>query len=213
MNLFARFLSACDENHGQVYRRYLLYLIAHRAELKQSALRYQRVFCKNAAANSDLARKFGLIYAGGRFGIEAKVLPWRKDDLLAAILKCYEGARSIVFDDEQLQAQGRAALLAYLKKLPTFSSLDDNEFAESQGYVKPEGNVFRCMLRSEAFVALFKNRQQQRLVMAQLLRNEEIITATPKSHQAPRPQDQFTWPDGKRVRSYEILWGRIPPKK
>jgi hypothetical protein len=154
--------------------------------LKKSALKYQRFFCRNSAAKgdnnetSDLARKFGLIYAGGRLGIEAKVLPWRRQDLLAAILKCYEGARSIVFGDEQLRARGRSALLAYLKSLPKLDNLEGKEFAESPGYVKPDGKIYRCTLRVEAFVRLFESRHQQRLVMAELLQNKEIAIANPK---------------------------------
>jgi hypothetical protein len=208
---------ACDQNHGQVYRRYLRYLISHRAELKKSALRFQRFFGKKSAKggdnneSSDLARKFGLIYAGGRLGIEAKVLPWRKNDLLTAILKCYAGARALLFGDEQLLTRGRAALRAHLMSLPKLSSLDDDEFAGSTGFVKPDGDLYRCTLRSEAFAGLFENRHQQLLVMTELLQMKQITLAKPKKHQKPRPQDQFKWPDGNRVRSYEILWGRKIP--
>src|SRR3979409_1592012 len=76
--LFAQVLSACAENHGHVYRRYLRYLLDHRLELKKTALKHQRTFCKRVSRSddnndvSDLARKFGLIYAGGKMGIESK---------------------------------------------------------------------------------------------------------------------------------------------
>ena len=89
--LFAQLTSACADNHGPVFRRYLRYLMAQRPKLQKTTLKYQHTFIEKVAGSNDntdvadLARKFGLVYAGGRIGIDAKLLPWKKVALFDAI--------------------------------------------------------------------------------------------------------------------------------
>jgi hypothetical protein len=214
--LFAEVMSACAENHGKVFRRYLRHLIARRTDLKSVALKYQRAFVKNVAQGADstdaadLARKFGLIYAGGRMGIDAGVIHWKKVELLEAITKCYDSARSMVLDEEQILTRGTDRLRSYLIALPKVSELKANGYANAAGYVKPDESVYRCRIRVDAYSRLFESRHQQKLVTARLMQERKIVVAAPRTHQASRPQDQFSWPHGERVRSYEILWGRLP---
>jgi Domain of unknown function (DUF927) len=218
--LFAEVRSACAKNHGQVYRRYLRHLIAQRTKLKKTALKHQRTFVKAVAGSKDnaevvdLARKFGLIYAGGRLGIDAKVLPWRKADLLEAIKKSYGGARALLLDDELLLERGRAALLQYLKTLPGLKKLKDATPSDVAGFVDHQkDSCHRCIVKTEAFSGVFVNRHQKRLVIADLIREGIMTLATRKEGTQPVPQSQFMWPNGKRVRSYEIKWPWNSSKK
>jgi len=212
--LFAQVLSACAENHGHVYRRYLRYLISRRPKLGKAAFKFQRTFLKKVSRNvdkndaSDMARKFGLIYAGGRMGIESGVLPWKTSELFDAIRKCYEGARALLLDDELLLRVGRKKLRSHLISLPKLDELKKSELTELAGFVERQENCYKCVLRAEAFGRIFTSRHQQRLVLAAMIQEGKITLANRRGHQEPRPQEQFVWPNAKRVRSYEILWPR-----
>jgi hypothetical protein len=215
--LFAEVTSACAKNHGQVYRRYLRHLIAQRPRLKRTILKYQRAFIKKVVGSSDntdvadLARKFGLIYAGGRMGIDAKVLPWKRADLFDAIKKCYDGARALLLDDELLLERGRKALRSYLMALPRLKKLKGAAFTDASGFVDDQETCHRCIVRTEALSGVFASRHQQRLVTAALTQEGMVTLASRRGNTQPGPQLQFTWPNGKRVRSYEIKWPRKQP--
>ena len=214
--LFAQVLAACAENHGQVYRRYLRHLIAQRLGLKQTTLKYQRTFIKEVAANgdstdaADLARKFGLIYAGGRIGIDAKVLPWKRADLFDAIKKCYNGARALLLEDDVSLERGRKALRDYLMTLPTLKKGEKLK-GRASGFVDEQETYHRCVVKTEVFSRIFASRHQQHLVIAALTQEGMVTLATRKGNAQPGPQLQFMWPNGKRVRSYEIKWPRKHP--
>jgi putative DNA primase/helicase len=216
--LFAEVTSACAKNHGQVYRRYLGHLIALRPNIKKTTLEYQRTFIKRVAGSNDntdvadLARKFGLIYAGGRMGIDAKVLPWKRADLFEAIKKCYDGARALLLDDELLLERGRKALRSYLMALPNLRELKGAAFTDASGFADHQETCHRCIVKTEALSGIFASRLQQRLVIAALTQEGMVTLATRKGSAQPGPQSQFMWPNGKRVRSYEIKWPRKHPK-
>jgi Domain of unknown function (DUF927) len=208
---FSEVRSACAENHGRVYRRYLKHLISQRQTLEKTTLKYQRFFIKGVTTGdstdaADLARKFGLIYAGGRMGIDAKILPWKKADLFDAIKKCYDAANTLMLGDKVLLEQGRNALRAYLRSLPTLTKFKRLVAADVSGFVDEQDTHFRCVVKTEAFSQVFASRHQQRLVMAALTREGKVTLATPRGNAQPAPQSQFMWPNGKRVRSFEIKW-------
>ena len=85
-------------------------------------------------AASDLARKFGLIYAGGRLGIQSGLLPWKRQELLDAIAKCYNGARALFLDDELLQKRGDEVLRSFLATLPKRSKVEARDINEFAGF-------------------------------------------------------------------------------
>jgi uncharacterized protein (DUF927 family) len=78
---FAAIIGACEQNHGKAFRKYIKALIANRSTLKEDVAACVDDFVKHSCSKidgaiaRDVARKFGLIYAGGMLGIRCKLLP------------------------------------------------------------------------------------------------------------------------------------------
>jgi hypothetical protein len=69
----------------------------------------------------------------------------------------------------------------------------------------------RYVIKREAFRQIFSTAEQATLVLGRLIEKQRVTLAVPKksSGAAERiPQSQFTWPDGERRRSIEIVWKR-----
>ena len=75
----------------------------------------------------DVARKFGLIYAGGMLGIRCGLLPWDRKELLDAVGKTYIQARQLLPDDGISLRLGIAALRDKLHQLPQGLDADQRE--------------------------------------------------------------------------------------
>jgi hypothetical protein len=86
----------------------------------------------------DVARKFGLIYAGGILGIRCGLLPWEKKELLNAVRKTYLNARHLLPDDGVSLRLGIAALRDKLHQLPRVST-PTNESDGKREYYKLDG--------------------------------------------------------------------------
>jgi Domain of unknown function (DUF927) len=214
--LFARVRSACAANHGYVYRRYLGSLIAQRLKLKKTGLKYQRSFITRVSRSgdntdaADLARKFGLIYAGGRMGIEAKVLPWKRMDLFDAIQKCYRAARDLLPDEGVILESGRKALLNYCKSLPAKKEISTTDCGSLDGFRMYEKGYHRCLVKCDKFNSIFETTSQAKLVTGWLIADKRVSLKR-LSAGSPKMKDQHIWPDGQRHRSLEIFWGDERP--
>ena len=80
---------------GHPIRAYLKYLIKIRRTLDSVAVRHRRVFRRTVLksklhATSMEVRRFSLLYSAGALAIDAKVLPWSRDQLTRALLVCLE---------------------------------------------------------------------------------------------------------------------------
>ena len=169
----------------------------------------------------DVARKFGLIYAGGMFGIRCSLLPWEKKELLNAVRKSYLKARDLLPDDGVSLRLGIAALRDKLHQLPRVSTpTNENdgkrEYDKLDGYKQRLSNANRYVIKGESFRQIFSTAEQQALVTKWLIEKKRITLAIPKQSTGlsdRNPKDQFTWPDSERRRSIEIIWPRKPRKK
>jgi len=221
---FKKIAYACEMNHGKAFRKYIKVLIAHRAKLEEYVQARIAIFMRHVCDEydgdvaRDVAQKFGLIYAAGRLGIQCELLPWDKSDLLDAITKCYIGARDLLPDDGVAIRQGITALRAKLRKLPRIykKAVAKTDFGKFDGYRQRRKNVNRCFIKREVFNSVFASRTQCALVVDWLIQKQRIVLATSKvSAGAPSPKlkKQCIWADGKRRRSFEILWPRKPRVK
>jgi hypothetical protein len=93
-----RLRAACRRHHGVALRPYVVFLMADPPRAMRLAERYVACFLAEldtasmSEAEQHAAGNFALILAGGCIAVDAGVLPYRKADLLRAILTCFESA-------------------------------------------------------------------------------------------------------------------------
>jgi hypothetical protein len=162
----------------------------------------------------DVARKFGLVYAGGLLGIQFGIVPWQKDELLDAIAKCYRGARNQLPDEGVALRQGLTILQTRLSGLARSKLLKKNastDWDRLDGYRRRPPGQDRYIIKREVFNALFATTAQMNLVLSHLVANGQVTMAVGKNGSAAaarKPKKQFIWPDDQRRRSYEIVFPR-----
>ena len=225
--MFARLADACEQNHGAAWRKYIESLIAEREGLKEY-IEKRISFFEQAACDEydgdiarDVARKFGVIYAGGMLGIRCGLLPWERKHVTAAVKKAYRRARDLLPDDGVSLRLGIAALRAKLRELPRISmppSEDDKKLSydELDGFRQRQSKANRYVIKGDCFRRVFSNTEQQALVIDWLITKERITLSAPQTNSGPSeraPKGQFEWPDGERRRSFEIFWPIKPKKK
>jgi Domain of unknown function (DUF927) len=217
---FAGIVADCEANHGAPLRQYLEEIITADFDVREMARDAAASFAQHVAdvgddvVARDVAKKFGLVYAGGLLGIRLGIVPWQQDELLDAIAKCYRGARSLLPDEGVALRQGLAILqtrlsgLARAKLLKRHASTDWDKL---DGYWRRKSGQDRYVIKREVFNALFATATQKNLVLKHLMENGQIAMAVRKSGGASserKPRGQFYWPDGERRRSYEITFPR-----
>jgi hypothetical protein len=220
-NSFEKIANACDQNHGKAFKKHIKSLITHRnveVYIRAKIAYFVNHVCDQFDGDvaRDVAAKFGLIYAGGRLGIRCGLLPWDKGDLLAAIAKCYFGARGLLPDDGVALREGISALDTRLRELVGISRLPKHknsqaEFDKADGYRRRQPRLTQYIIKREVFNAVFASSTQKTLVIDWLIENQRITLAVPIASVGAaelKPKEQFIWPDGVRRRSYEIFWPR-----
>jgi len=207
--LFSSIYVACGKDHGQVFAQYIRYLIKSRTALRDKIERHVSRFKANVAGgakdvvHADIVRKFGLIYAGGALAIEGIDLPWKRAELLDAILKCCDAALNTLATEQQALDAGWALLKVRLMNLPRASAIARNECDTIDGYVEQQRDRYRCVVKTDKFNRIFVNALQRKLVLDELARRNWITRSRSNENQG-----QFIWPDGVRRRSLEINWAR-----
>jgi hypothetical protein len=216
---FKNIADACEKDHGKAFRKYIRSLIADRAELKGYIEAKIAYFVKHVCDEfdgdvaRDVAAKIGLIYAAGMLGIRCGLLPWGEAEQLDALTKAYIGARDLLPDDGV--AVRIEILRAKLRQLPRTSKKAATVpgYHNIDGYRERQKKVNRYVIKRDAFNYLFASGLQRALVIEWLIQKQRITLATAKTSAgapAPKPQEQFVWPDGKRRRSFEVRWPRKP---
>jgi hypothetical protein len=215
---FSKIARSCEEHHGAAWRMYIEALIARRSTLKDYVEKKIALFEQHALDQfdgnvaRDVLRKFGLLYAGGMLGIQCGLLPWNKKLLLKAITKAYHGARDLLPDEGVLLRVGLAALSSKLHQLlsipePTQKSSQGFDYEQMEGYRYKTGSANHYVIRRESFNEIFTSGEQQALVIARLIEKGRLtLSASTHGNAVPGPRVQLIWPDGKRRRSFEIVW-------
>jgi hypothetical protein len=217
---FAKIAGACEKNHGKAFKKYIKSLIAHGRGVERYIDERIAFFVGHVCDEFDgdvaraVAEQYGLIYAGGMLGIRYGLLPWHKAELLAAIAKCYFAARALLPDDGVAVREGVKNLRARLRRLQRISKWSKRKAAKANfdqldGYRERLAGRTRYVIKRDVFNSIFASTTQKDLVVEWLIQKQRITLATPRAFEGaidPMPKEQFTWPDGERRRSYEILW-------
>ena len=216
---FAEIAKACEENHGLAWRMYIDALISKGPELRKYVENRIAFFEKSACDDldgsvaRDVARKFGLLYAGGMLGIAWGLLPWEKKELLHAIKETFRRARDLLPDEGVSLRSGIKALRQRLHQLPEKKL--ELDYDKEDGYRQQEPDVNRYIIKREVYNAIFSSGEQADLVTRWLIDKRKMTLSAPKHSGGvvePTPQAQFNWPDGERRRSVEIVWSLKRPR-
>jgi hypothetical protein len=217
---FANIAADCEANHGTALRPYLEKIITADFSVREMAQQAVGSFAEHVAdvgddvVARDVARKFGLVYAGGLLGIQFGIVPWQQDELLDAIAKCYRGARNLLPDEGVALRKGLASLQTRLSGLARAKLLKrqaSTDWDKLDGYWRRKPGQVRYIIKREVFNALFSTTAQMTLVLQHLIQNGQITMAVAKGGGASAariPKKQFIWPDDQRRRSYEIVFPR-----
>jgi hypothetical protein len=215
---FATIVAACEQNHGKPFRKYIKTLIAKRMALKEEVAKSVDHFAKGACSKSDgaltrdVARKFGLIYAGGLLGIQSGILPWTEKGLSAALTKSFRGTRDLLPDPGVLLRQGKIALKTLRASVPARGGAIELGQAGIAGFKEQaDKQRMRYVIKWETFKNAFTSPEQQNVVIAWLINKGRVTLATTKKtagQSSHKLKEQIFWPSGDRIRSIEIFWPR-----
>jgi uncharacterized protein (DUF927 family) len=212
---FDDIVKACRKYHGAAFREYISSLIGIRRGLRRKVKQLISEFARHVVHEldgteaRDLAKRFGVVFAGGMIGIELNAVSWTKADVLEAITTCYHRARRLLTDDGLLLRSGLKTLHDGLKRLPlhTPRHAPAMEFRRVTGYRVRRNGETVFVIKGDAFNELLSNGHQRNLVQQWLLTGGRVAVARTKKTNGTmvvRPKDQIIWPDGKRRRSFEI---------
>jgi hypothetical protein len=203
--MFEALASASNENCGIVFTRYLTKVCSQPKTTKKRVKASISYFVKKVARSDDgdmardVARKFGLLYAGGNLARRHKLVPWTQQDLLQAVSDCYNAARDLLPDDGVIVRQGRTLIKTALEALESRGKI--KQFGAVDGYRDPK-QTYSFVIAVEKFNSIFASKHQRELVLASLSKSKRIVMDKPKKKGSrSSPQAQFIWPDGKRRRS------------
>jgi hypothetical protein len=204
--LFSSAQEACAKNHGQVFADYLRFVIKTRADIENRMNRYRDQFRLQltgslSIVDTDIIRKFGLIYAGGALAVEGIGLPLKKTELLEAVVKCCRASLNTLSSEKRVFDDGWRTLKSRLFHLPRLHTLTQQDWNSTDGYVERHTNRARCVVKTDKFKRFFSNPLQRKLVVEELRRRQWITLS-----RSQEIQEQFMWPDGVRRRSLEIKW-------
>ncbi|MFH1339665.1 MAG: DUF927 domain-containing protein [Pseudomonadota bacterium] len=206
---FANMNKACLENHGAAFRRHVS-LLCRKPEAATTVKKYRERFVRTVITGEDgdvardVARKFGLIYAGGLLATDFGLVPWKSNDVMVATRICYLAARSLLPDKGVAIRKGRSALHRFLGTLKRKREI--NDFRAEPGFVTKKGGQSVYLISVDAFNNAFASREDLDLTLNWLQQEKLIAMASVKSG-PPRLKSQFSWPHGRR-RSFKIT---LPP--
>lgn len=216
-DLYATLIQACKTNHGWAIQHYLAHLIACRATLGGHIKELVDEFIEGVSHSSDtnltrdVARKFGLLYAGARIATEAGTVDWSRDAVINALRRAYHAARQRLPDDALLLREGCQLLRKALQRLPAEHRLQRSKPTETvKGYRYRRARMHHCLIRNEAFVQIFSSYDQCRAVEDWLIQEGKVVLAHPRTGKVGnrRVKKQHHWEvtGEKRVRSLHIMW-------
>jgi putative DNA primase/helicase len=208
---------ACEEQHGTALRPYIEFLIEQGPGLKDKVAKYQAEFMKKVkgaaveGAIEHAARNVSLVYAGGRLGIEAKLLPWDPGRLLKAIAACFRSSLGEIEYHQSAEKRAVSALKRALGKANLSARKKKSKFGEREfdGYYVDAADGRQYTIHSAVFRTWFADRHQLRLALDWLERREllkpKVTEKTLDKTSSDWAEQTPKWPNGKSVRSIVFL--------
>ena len=205
---------ACERNHGKVIRPYIEHLIANVDAVKSTVRSRIAEFEKTVNASAldgalqHAAKNFGLIFAGGCLGIDAKLLPWDRGRLLRAVAASFEDALRKSKAHENTATKGRKRLRKNLSSANLAEHTPSAKFGpnDRSGFWEKNNGVLIYTIHAKVFRRWFHNQAQLAATLNWLERDGFLVLSRKKSpsnnpgntewaEQSPR------WPSGNNVRS------------
>jgi putative DNA primase/helicase len=216
---------ACEEQHGTALRPYIEFLIKQGPGLKEKVAKYQAEFMKKVSgrrvegAIEHAARNVSLVYAGGRLGIEAKLLPWDPGRLLRAIAACFRTSLGEIEYHQSAEKRAVKALKRGLRRAELRVKKPKSVFSEKDvdGYYVTGVEGTQYTIHSTVFRSWFADRRQLRLALDWLERRRrlrpKVTEKAPDKTNLDWAEQTPKWPNGRSVRSIVFLGPETPPKK
>lgn len=206
---FKALAEAVASHHGAAFSKYMNSLIrfgAKRTRFVEAQVKYFRdkvLKVDDSLLVSDVADKFGLLYAAGSLAIKFGIVPWSKARLFKAIKRSYRSACRSFPDEAAILKAGKAKLKALLDSFPSKEAWLA-ETSKVDGF--REGKMSRriWIVQCDRFNAIFASKQQRQLVLDWLIRTKRIEVSVARSARQRSPKNQTVWPDAMRRRSYTI---------
>jgi hypothetical protein len=192
--------TACSQNRGLAIKAYIRWLLASDnvdAGIAKDMERFRKE-CNVSSLDGALqhaAKYFGLIYAGGRMAIRAKILPWDADELRSAIVSCFRDAVQEVKGYESVQSAVRKCLR---KKLRGFKFEENTTPGKTTAsakacWEKQEDGTQRFFVESKTFRDWFRNDQQRIAVVNWLEQRGRLHPRNQRSPSAKRSASSLEW--------------------
>jgi Domain of unknown function (DUF927) len=212
---------ACAANHGVAIEPYLVHLMEAGASLPDSITAYMQAFANKLNLQSSdealvhAARNFSLIYAGACLAIDARLLPWRRQETLDAIVACFEAGMGELKVWEAVRRRASKLLISSLKaaRLKNRRHSDFDPSTDPGFYEKVHGSPV-ITLRAATMRRWFPDDEQYRAALEWLDETGRLI----KANAEPRPAGLSgewavtspRWSEGKKVKS--IRFYNKPPR-
>jgi putative DNA primase/helicase len=209
---------ACERHSGVAMKPYVEHLVQNRETLKQTIAEGVKEFVAGVDIPNDngalqhAARNMGLVYVGGRLGIEAGLLPWDRKTLLSAVRACFKAAmRELNLHEDP----DRIVQRILRKNLNSASVIPQDEVVWNlNGDVKPDGyyksvkGKLIYVIGSKAFRRWFPNKSQQEAAICWIREGSHLQIGKEKPGKSNAVQNsigkieqQPRWPDGENTRS------------
>ena len=183
------------ENHGWAGRKFVQRLLRAKKKnlsalkefIKERRARYTRKAKRTIVSSTrDLTRlhgKFATIYAAGALAIEYEILPFKRGDLLAAILKCEADHVAFVkraeAGDGTTKISGLELLRSFLREnrdaFADLSDLDDDP-RSALGYINRHNGHSEFLIENDRFEDVVGGKQEADLLKTSLAQRKLLQT-------------------------------------
>ena len=211
-----RLREACEQNCGVTIIPYLQHLIANRSGIRRSieadvaeVLDVLNVPETNGALQ-HAARNAGLIFAGGCCGIDAGLLPWKREELLTAISSCFHDAIADLQEHQNAEARAINVLRDMLRSSSIVESTRSSSFGpgEHDGYFVRDKTTLKYVITPSALKSWFPTETDRLAVLRWLIVGgflRSCSTQLAQAADAVRMSDFMTqprWPNGDNPRCF-----------
>ena len=215
---FTRLREACKRHHGVALPPYVEFLMSILPTAKRRVEAYMAEFMdavettRLSPALEYAAENCALIRVGGCMAVDARVLPYRKEQVLRAIRSCFrdllQGRRGDERDDplsaaKRLLHRRLESDVIYRQERPN----DAFRASAYDGYVTKEGQRSRYVIRAASLREWFKTESGAIRNIIKWLEDKHCLLARQSrlTSNANRPSDwaerTLVWHDGTSVRS------------
>jgi hypothetical protein len=220
---------ACERNSGVAIVPYLEHLIESGTTLKATVQEFMREFVEAVDVPADdgalqhAAMNMGLIYAGGRLGIAAGLLPWKPERLLAAVQRSFKAALQDLHVHKDVDRKLQKILREKLAGKDVVRRKRNSSFGpnDADGYFECDGTKLVYVIQAKALRDWFPVYAQRIAVLRWLFESGHlqqnyrrgVNAALPIGLQTKALEQQRRWPDGSNPRCFVLTdrFGRKIP--